>query len=686
MARITWYVQRLRKMSASEVAWRAQQHILKAAWSLPALRPKPSAPAGERQFRALLPAGWLLQFPPGARSSVLGVAEELMNGRYEILGHWRSDMAHPDWALDPVTGKRAPLSPYCFGIDHRDPALTGNVKQVWELSRLHHLTVLSLAYALSGEERFAERTAAQLSSWWRANPWLSGTNWTSGIEVGVRLISLTWTRRLLDGWEGAPVLFEHNDEAVAQIWAHQRYLAALPSRGSSANNHAVAEAAGLLVAALAFPWWEQSERWARHAARWLEDELAHNTFPSGVNREMAFDYHGLVTELAVVAGAEADAAGHPLSDVTWDRVAAMTDVIAATADVRLQPPRYGDSDDGKALVLDPSASRWAALLDSGRNVMGAPEWWPALDPSAFGCLVGALAAKHPVNERPLRPPSHFADAGLAIMRGKTADGSEVWCRCDSGPHGFLSIAAHAHADALSVEMRHEGVEILADPGTYCYHDEPKWRAYFRSTLGHNTLQLADRDQSMVGGPFLWRSHPRTSLTSWADGDDGEAIWSAEHDGYTSLEPPATHRRTVRLEKEASEPSIRAVAVVDQVESAQQYPVRLTYHFGPAVEADLEGHQVSLRWDGRTGPQEATLVLPEELTWRLMRGETAPVFGWYSPRFGVKQPAWAVVGSGRLNGLMTLRSEVRFAARSVRPRSAGRNGKTLSDTGEEMEDA
>ena len=31
---------------------------------------------------------------------------------------------------------------------------------------------------------------------------------------------------------------------------------------------------------------------------------------------------------------------------------------------------------------------------------------------------------------------------------------------DVGPHGYLSIAAHAHADALSVEVRHDGVDIL----------------------------------------------------------------------------------------------------------------------------------------------------------------------------------------------------------------------------------
>ena len=47
----------------------------------------------------------------------------------------------------------------------------------------------------------------------------------------------------------------------------------------------------------------------------------------------------------------------------------------------------------------------------------------------------------------------------------------MWCRRDAGPHGYLSIAAHAHADALSIEVRHDGVDVLADPGTYCYHGD-----------------------------------------------------------------------------------------------------------------------------------------------------------------------------------------------------------------------
>ena len=116
------------------------------------------------------------------------------------------------------------------------------------------------------------------------------------------------------------------------------------------------------------------------------------------------------------------------------------------------------------------------------------------------------------------------------------DGPEIWCRCDGGPHGFLSIAAHAHADALSVEVRHDGVDILADPGTYCYHGEPEWREWFRSTGAHNTIEIGGVSQSESGGPFLWNTQAPTTTLACEVGEQAVQTWSAEHDGYLRLNP------------------------------------------------------------------------------------------------------------------------------------------------------
>ena len=231
---------------------------------------------------------------------------------------------------------------------------------------MHHLTLLANAWFLSHDERYAQRVADQLRSWWRENPFLSGIHWTNGIEVGIRLISMVWIRRLLADWPGAAALFERDDLAVRQIRWHQQYLAAFRSRGSSANNHVIAEAAGQLVASCAFPWFPESNRWRRAATRLLERELIRNTFPSGVGRELASDYQCFVAELGLVAAIEAGASQHPLGPAVWARLCAVVDTTAALLDERMRPPRQGDGDEGRALLLDaPSRGGWRSLLAVG---------------------------------------------------------------------------------------------------------------------------------------------------------------------------------------------------------------------------------------------------------------------------------------------------------------------------------
>ena len=506
--RLAWYVRRLGRMSPAEVAWRVRDKILQVAWLLRQVKPnrseaRRSAACDVPPFAGRLPDCTGSRVPETARSAVLAAAEKLLAGEWEVLGFTRTDMVAPDWFFDPVTGRRAPDELYAFRVDHRSEELTGNVKQIWEISRLQHLTLLATAYFLSHDDAYARRVSEQLRSWWEQNPFLSGVNWTSGIEVGIRLISMAWIRRLLDGWPCVAELFEHNELAVRQIRWHQQYLAAFRSRGSSANNHVIAEAAGQLVASCAFPWFAKSRRWRLRSARVFERELERNTFPSGINRELASDYQCFVAELGILAAVECDAAGSPLSAAACQRLCAMIDSGAALLDTTMRPPRQGDGDEGRALLVDaPASNRWPSLLAVGAALFGPLEWWPRIVPDAASSIIASLPVVFPeIPGRPAARPWQFPDAGTTLLRTKAGDRApEIWCRCDGGPHGFLSIAAHAHADALSVEVRYGGVDVLADPGTYCYHGERAWRSYFRSTIAHNTVELDGRSQSSRGRP------------------------------------------------------------------------------------------------------------------------------------------------------------------------------------------
>jgi hypothetical protein len=554
----------------------------------------------------------------------------------------------PDWFLDSATGRRSPDSEYAFSIPLREPKKVGSLKRVWELSRHQHLTVLAAAYYLTKERVYAERLRAQLTSWWRANPFLRGIHWTSGIELGVRLLSWIWIRRLLSGWSDASSLFEHNPSFLRQLEWHQRYLSTLSSHSSSANNHVIAEQAGLFASSCAFPIFDDSGALRARSAAILLREVSRQTFWSGLNRELATGYHGFVLELCVAAGLEGEAAGYGLGAEFWELVQRMMDALAAVVDVRVNPPRQGDSDDGLGVLLDgPGFDRWSSLLATGEALFGRLSWWPAHRTAdartAFWKTTIARVRPPDQSRRPERRPAVFNDAGFVILRDHADTSDEIWCHCDHGQLGFLATAAHGHADALSVELRHGGTPIFGDPGTYCYQDHPAWRSFLRSTAAHNTLEVAGTSQSVEAGPFLWTCHaPCELLNVTSDGDGRVTMWQAEHYGYRRLRPGATHRRSVTLSH-----LDRTLTIADELVCSGTHPVRLLFHLGPTISCDLRGSIAQLTWEASGRIWETTVELPGALDWIAVRGQIAPPIGWYSTAFDQKEPTTTLLGSAML---------------------------------------
>ena len=160
----------------------------------------------------------------------------------------------------------------------------------------------------------------------------------------------------------------------------------------------------------------------------------------------------------------------------------------------------------------------------------------------------------------------------------------------------------------------------------------------------------------LAGPLCGQRHANSRLIEVKYDEHGDAVaWSAEHDGYKVLDPPALHRRSVRLLEE------RRLEIIDVVETEGQYSVRIAFHFGPAVTAQMPTGLVGeLKWLNDDGEEaEAKLDLAAGLTWSLWRGSTDPVLGWYSAGFGEKQPSTSVVGEGLLRGRAEFRTELQF---------------------------
>jgi len=650
---IAWYLRRLRRMSPEEIGARLRAAAIQQAWRV--------GGKGGPVVGTIAWAGKPLPkdsaaFDPEAVLHLIGAADAVMAGRWDVFGrNFDTSVADPDWHRDVRSGIRFDPAMYCFDVPYRDAARVGDVKSVWEPSRLHHVTLLAAAFHVSGDARYAAHAAEHLKSWWRRNPPLRGIHWISGIELGMRLIAWVWTRRLLADWPGVENLFERNPEFLRQIDQHQRWLAALYSRGSSANNHLIAEAAGLFIAATAFKG-PQSERWAQLAQGILEQEAVSQTFADGLNAELAFGYHGYVLGLLILAAAEGEAGGRPMSDDAWRIITRMSDALAANLGGDLTAPRQGDGDDAWALMVDaPEGGPWEPLLELCGAVVVPRAWWPMpVHRSLLAALVPQLARPRRMSDpRQAKRPNRFPEAGITFLRSDLLS-----CRVDHGPHGYLSTQAHGHADALSFELAVGGRAVLIDPGTYCYQGDPAWRRYFRSTLAHNTLEIEGADQVAQAGPFLWSSRIASWVESASGIDEGPvAKLTVGHDGYRRLPVKATHMREFHLDRMTD-----ALSIVDRVDANAPVAARLCLHIHPSVTVKLEAGRAQLR-DG--GTLLAVLDLPNGLDWQAHRGAESPPLGWTSPVFGEKEHCVTLVGSGMLTP--GRRIETRISTGQTTPR-------------------
>ncbi len=659
---LAWFYRRARAMSVPEVLARVGQYGQTWYWRRRFYNRKCVPVVGHvSPRRVLCDLNECRQdVPRKAKEALLAAADELIAGRWSTFAVQRGDVSdNIDWHFEPKAIMRPSDLAYSFDIAIHGTKTPFDPKYVWELSRHHQTTVLAMAYWLTDNEQYAERAAELVESWCRANPFLHGIHWSSGIELGIRLISFVWTRRLLDRWPKVACHFEESDVFVETLGAHLWWLAHRMSSGSSANNHLIYEAAGLYIAARNMPWFEDCGIWEARATQILTREFDRQLFASGLNREQASGYHLFLLEAVLLCLVEATRFNREAPESWWQSCVGMLGARRSTADCEGRGPRYGDCDDAHGLLLD------APGFDRERDIQ-----------ALSNLLLGGSAAERGDADLTLRTwlwsrllhiPNSIEmrdggdggfldnDAGIVILR--TADGQkpEFYCAFDAGPLGYLSLAAHGHADALAVEVRVGGHPILADPGTYTYAATSPWRDYFRSTAAHNTIELGGQSQSVRGGPFLWTRHARARLVAVQGVRERDRRWAfaiGEQDGYRTEKFRGRHRRTVTLDR-----ALASLEIVDEISASRQTAMRAIFHLHPSVTCNLAGTTAILTWrDGRS-VSTMTMELPDELSWTLYCASEAPRLGWYSPSYDVMLPTVSLAGSGVLIGDRTLRTRL-----------------------------
>lgn len=640
MPGLAWTLNRLRLMGPAEVCWRAGR-AFRARWERRgrglALHPPAPLPAGQPGWLAA-PAG----FDP---APYCAAANRILAGRFDLFALPGLELGFPPrWNRDPKTGTEAPLT---FGkmLDYRDARRVGDIKYLWELNRHAELVTLAQAYRLSGDARYGRACQALLESWWRDCPYPLGIGWSSALENAIRLLQWAAAWDLLGGEDSLLLANaagrDFQRRWLASVYQHCHFIASHLSRYSSANNHLLGEYAGLFVATAVWPCWPESRAWGRLAQRGLEREALLQNGPDGVNREQAAWYHHEVADMMLICLLLGRRRGIAFPAAFGQRLEAMLEFIAAIMDTDGNVPMIGDADDAQMLRLSPEPDfhPYRSLLACGAVLFGRADFKRKAarfdDKSLW--LTGqegrTAFERLPAPTGPELPRRAFANAGYYLLGREFGTPAEIRIVADAGPLGYLSIAAHGHADALAFTLSAGGREMLIDPGTYAYHTEGNWRAWFRGTAAHNTVRIDGRDQSEQGGNFMWLRKARAACESW-ESDAARDCLVARHDGYLRLPDPVLHRRKILLDKAEGK-----VLVQDSFACRRAHRAEFCWHFAEACEVGLQGETVV----ARNGPVRLEMRMPgNPVPPRLLVGSEHPPGGWVSRRLDHKQAAPCVV--------------------------------------------
>src|SRR5437870_4210919 len=185
--RLIWHWHRLRAMSPGEIAAHLRRRFRQ--WSdeqqLPTWSARRVQRAGLAGFPRLPPAD---SAPAVLREALPCEVGDILGGRWKAFGVLELKIDDPPrWHTDYLVGKDLETDELAFRLDHRQLPGGADIKLIWELSRWHQLVRLAMAAYVLGDGRAAAKGVEWLDDWVKHNPPCRGLNWTSALEVGIRL-------------------------------------------------------------------------------------------------------------------------------------------------------------------------------------------------------------------------------------------------------------------------------------------------------------------------------------------------------------------------------------------------------------------------------------------------------------------------------------------------------------------
>ncbi len=571
--------------------------------------------------------------------SWLKAADHLCGNKVWLLGH-EFDLAQSgEWHKDPFEDLEWPRLFYSL-VSKSKPSETVDIKYIWEMNRHQYLIVLAKAYWISGDEKYAKKVVEIISSWIADNPYHTGVNWTSSLELAVRALAWIWAYFLCLGSKYFNASFHFL--FLKSIYEHGLHMADHLSTYSSPYNHLIGEAAGLHVIGSLFSQLKAAPAWEDLGWSLLERNIEQQFFDDGMCVEQATFYHHFTLGFYLQSLMLRKANHKPVSEKMLIMIEKALEVSMVLTKPDGTLPAIGDIDNARSLYFNAEHSwDFRGYLSLGAVLFNRPDFKAQSsglsEELLWFCDESAVASFENLHSLcPKECSKALSVSGYYVMRDSWEKDAHYLCfDCGDMAAGLhedaVPSAAHGHADALSFELSVFGQAILAEGGFHTYFGPLSWHRYFREEAAHNTIKIAEHRQAEYCGRLTWKSVINPKLLHWGQLGRLESVC-----GEINYDRKTAHRR------EIVSVGTQFWTLCDQLKSEGSGEKATAYfHFdaGVSLEIDREKKQVC----ASRGEVGLLIQYFEDCELSAQRGKEGlgPEYGWQAKGYGHKTPAWVL---------------------------------------------
>ncbi len=503
MKDVKWLINRLRAMKPQEMLWRVEQKRLqrKEQNSIYSLnKPVTEIPLPKDIARIHIDIDRLSLNWDNKKWNTFS--------SLDIFGVYYYEEYKDKWNAGFQTKNTWPEQPFSPSINISQRVDIGDIRTNWELNRHFQFAALAKSYFCTKDVKYLEEFKNLFTDWNKHNLFLHGAEWTSAMELAIRVNSWAYAYAFLKKAGCEEQILGDIEHGILVM---TDYVLKHRARFSSANNHLIVEMYAVALVGIVTDY----APWRDEALKILTEEFPRQNFSDGVNKEMSLHYQSFVMEayglLCLLM-----MKNHIEIPAVWRTyLTSMSKFVADSTDDFGTTMEFGDSDEGKILDLSGTVENHYAYV---LNLMGCLLDQKYTDAPWHENLEWIVPEFLKVRKEKYVPGLVCSrkEGGYTFLRSKDR---RVLIGIDHADLGFGSIAAHGHADALSFQMSIDGQPIFIDSGTYNYHVAPEDRNYFRSTAAHNTVMINGQEQSEMLGPFIWGKRAKAQLDSVDEQED-----------------------------------------------------------------------------------------------------------------------------------------------------------------------